>query len=184
MRVDLLLDIASPRGRVVPDLVDFGFLLLWTGVPSCEAFRSCGDIRRFSEVDDSALRHPVWPVKLAMPAGVALARSRSAGNLYHAFHPWSGRMPGGLLIGTSGFAATLSAMTGSCAASTVTTGLVGMPAMEQRDHDRRVMPGTIGAPGMTSNRGGGTTMTTETDPKLSATASSRPPPEPRSRRRR
>ena len=58
-------------------------------------------------------------------------------------------------------------MTGSCAASTVTTGFVGMPAMEQRDHDRRFVPGTIGAPEMTSNRGGGTTMTTETDPKLS-----------------
>ena len=56
-------------------------------------------------------------------------------------------MPGGLLIGTSGFAATLSAMTGSCAASTVTTGLVGMPAMAQRGYDRRFVLGTIGASG-------------------------------------
>jgi tripartite ATP-independent transporter DctM subunit len=94
----------------------------------------------------------LWSILLsAIPLfvfiGVALARSRSAGDLYHAFHLWSGRTPGGLLIGTSGFAATLSAKTGSCAASTVTTGLVGMPAMEQRNYDRRFVLGTIGASG-------------------------------------
>jgi TRAP-type mannitol/chloroaromatic compound transport system permease small subunit len=77
VRLDLLLNVASPRWRAVLDLVDFGFLMLWTGVPSCEAFRSCGDIRRFSEVDDSALRHPMWPVKLAMFAGVALIAVQS-----------------------------------------------------------------------------------------------------------
>jgi len=94
----------------------------------------------------------LWSILLsAIPLfvfiGVALARSRIAGDLYHAFYLWSGRTPGGLLIGTSGFAATLSAMTGSCAASTVTTGLVGMPAMEQRNYDRRFVLGTIGASG-------------------------------------
>ena len=94
----------------------------------------------------------MWSILLsAIPLfvfiGVALARSRIAEDLYHAFYLWSGRMPGGLLIGTSGFAATLSAMTGSCAASTVTTGLVGMPAMAQRGYDRRFVLGTIGASG-------------------------------------
>ncbi|UZD90370.1 TRAP transporter large permease [Cognatishimia activa] len=79
--------------------------------------------------------------------GVALARSRIAEDLYHAFYLWSGRMPGGLLVGTSGFAATLSAMTGSCAASTITTGMVGIPAMDQRGYDRNFVLGTIGASG-------------------------------------
>lgn len=94
----------------------------------------------------------MWSILLsAIPLfvfiGVALARSRIADDLYQAFFLWSGRTPGGLLIGTSGFAATLSAMTGSCAASTVTTGLVGMPAMEKRGYDKRFMLGTIGASG-------------------------------------
>ncbi|MHA7888212.1 MULTISPECIES: TRAP transporter large permease [Roseicyclus] len=94
----------------------------------------------------------MWSILLsAIPLfvfiGVALARSRIADDLYQAFYLWSGRTPGGLLIGTSGFAATLSAMTGSCAASTVTTGLVGMPAMEKRGYDKRFMLGTIGASG-------------------------------------
>lgn len=94
----------------------------------------------------------MWSILLsAIPLfvfiGVALARSKIADDLYHAFYLWSGRTPGGLLIGTSGFAATLSAMTGSCAASTVTTGLVGMPAMKKRGYDKRFMLGTIGASG-------------------------------------
>ncbi|MEO1554978.1 MAG: TRAP transporter large permease subunit [Pseudomonadota bacterium] len=79
--------------------------------------------------------------------GVALAKSKIAEDLYHAFYLWSGRTPGGLLLGTSGFAATLSAMTGSCAASTITTGMVGIPAMDQRGYDRNFVLGTIGASG-------------------------------------
>lgn len=94
----------------------------------------------------------MWSILLsAIPLfifiGVALAKSRIADDLYHCFYLWSGRTAGGLLLGTSGFAATLSAMTGSCAASTVTTGLVGIPAMDQRGYDRRFVLGTIGASG-------------------------------------
>ncbi|MGY6635435.1 MAG: TRAP transporter large permease [Alkalilacustris sp.] len=100
----------------------------------------------------STMFSAMWSILLsAIPLfvfiGVALARSRIANDLYQAFYLWSGRTPGGLLLGTSGFAATLSAMTGSCAASTVTTGLVGMPAMDQRGYDRRFVLGTIGASG-------------------------------------
>lgn len=94
----------------------------------------------------------MWSILLsAIPLfvfiGVALAKSKIANDLYHAFYLWSGRTPGGLLLGTAGFAATLSAMTGSCAASTVTTGLVGIPAMDKRKYDRSFVLGTIGAAG-------------------------------------
>ena len=94
----------------------------------------------------------MWSILLsAIPLfvfiGVALAKSRIAEDLYQCFYLWSGRTPGGLLLGTAGFAATLSAMTGSCAASTVTTGLVGIPAMDQRGYNRRFVLGTIGASG-------------------------------------
>ncbi|AUH33665.1 TRAP transporter large permease [Paracoccus tegillarcae] len=100
----------------------------------------------------SAAFSGMWSILLsAIPLftfiGVALAKSRIASDLYHAFYLWSGRMPGGLLLGTSGFAATLSAMTGSCAASTITTGMVGIPAMDQRGYDRGFVLGTIGASG-------------------------------------
>lgn len=77
VRVDLLLNVASPRWRALLDLVNFSFLLLWTGVLSWEAFWFFEDSWRFSEVDDSALRHPMWPVKLAMFLGVALIAVQS-----------------------------------------------------------------------------------------------------------
>lgn len=94
----------------------------------------------------------MWSILLsAIPLfvfiGVALGRSRIAEDLYSAFYLWSGRTNGGLLIGTSGFAAVLSAMTGNCSASTITTGLVGIPAMEKRGYDKSFVLGTIGASG-------------------------------------
>lgn len=72
VRVDLLLNTGSPRRRAVLDLINFGFLILWAGVLAWEALWFFEDSWRFGEVDESALRHPMWPVKLAMFAGVAL----------------------------------------------------------------------------------------------------------------
>jgi tripartite ATP-independent transporter DctM subunit len=100
----------------------------------------------------SAVFGSMWSILLsAVPffvfMGVALARSRISENLYQAFYLWSGRVNGGLLLGTAGFAAALSAMTGSCAASTLTTGKVGLPAMERHGYDRAFALGTIGAAG-------------------------------------
>lgn len=100
----------------------------------------------------SAVFGSMWSILLsAVPffvfMGVALARSKISMNLYQAFYLWSGRVNGGLLLGTSGFAAALSAMTGSCAASTLTTGKVGLPAMERHGYDKLFALGTIGAAG-------------------------------------
>lgn len=100
----------------------------------------------------SATFGSMWSVLLAaIPLfvfmGVALGRSQISADLYRAFYLWSGRVNGGLLIGTTGFASVLSAMTGSCAASTLTTGMVGMPAMERHGYDRNFVLGTIGAAG-------------------------------------
>ena len=95
----------------------------------------------------------MWSILLsAIPLfifiGVALGRSRIANDLYSAFYLWSGRMNGGLLVGTAGFAAVLSAMTGNCSASTITTGLVGMPAMKKHGYDDKFVLGTIGESGI------------------------------------
>tara|TARA_R110002111_G_scaffold217922_2_gene280228 strand:+ start:6196 stop:7497 length:1302 start_codon:yes stop_codon:yes gene_type:complete len=89
----------------------------------------------------------LFSIPLFICIGVALGRSKIANDLYAAFYLWSGRTNGGLLVGTSGFAAVLSAMTGNCSASTITTGLVGMPAMKKHGYDDRFVLGTIGASG-------------------------------------
>lgn len=72
VRVDLLLKTGSPRRQAFLDLLNFTFLILWGSVLSYEAFWFFEDSWRFNEVDDSALRHPMWPAKLAMFVGVAL----------------------------------------------------------------------------------------------------------------
>jgi TRAP-type mannitol/chloroaromatic compound transport system permease small subunit len=72
VRVDLLLNAASPRWRAFLDLINFAFLILWGVILSYEAFWFFEDSWRFNEVDDSALRHPMWPVKLALFLGVVL----------------------------------------------------------------------------------------------------------------
>lgn len=86
-------------------------------------------------------------IPLFVAIGIALGRSRIADDLYRAFYLWSGKVNGGLLVGTSGFAAVLSAMTGNCSASTITTGLVGIPAMKRHGYDDQFVLGTIGASG-------------------------------------
>jgi len=75
--------------------------------------------------------------------GVALSKSAIAEDMFQAFYLWSGRLRGGLAVGSAGFAAALSAMTGNCSASTVTTGLVAMPSMRQRNYDEKIIFGTI-----------------------------------------
>lgn len=100
----------------------------------------------------SAVFGTMWSILLAaIPLfvfmGVALARSQISTDLYRTFYVWSGRMNGGLLLGTTGFAAVLSAMTGSCAASTLTTGMVGLPSMEKHGYNKEFALGTIGAAG-------------------------------------
>lgn len=86
-------------------------------------------------------------IPLFIAIGIALGRSKIADDLYRVFYLWSGRLNGGLLIGTAGFAAVLSAMTGNCSASTITTGLVGIPAMKRHGYNDHFVLGTIGAAG-------------------------------------
>ena len=94
----------------------------------------------------------MWMVELAaVPLfvfmGVALSKCSLAQDMYEAFYICAGSVRGGLAVGSAGLAAALSAMTGSCAASTVTTGLVGIPPMRQRGYSDSLIFGTICAAG-------------------------------------
>jgi tripartite ATP-independent transporter DctM subunit len=86
-------------------------------------------------------------VPLFVFIGVALSKSKIAEDMYEAFYLWSGRLRGGLAVGTCCFAAALSAMTGNCSASTVTTGLVAIPPMRRRQYRESIIFGSIGAAG-------------------------------------
>lgn len=84
VRVDLLLRSGPPRWRAFLDVLNFSFLVLWGAVLSYEAFLFFEDSWRFNEVDDSALRHPMWPVKLAMFVGVVLITVQGTAELLRA----------------------------------------------------------------------------------------------------
>ncbi len=86
-------------------------------------------------------------VPLFVFIGVALSKSKIAEDMFDAFYLWSGRLRGGLAVGTCGFAAALAAMTGNCSASTVTTGLVAIPPMRKRNYDEAMIFGSIGSAG-------------------------------------
>jgi tripartite ATP-independent transporter DctM subunit len=86
-------------------------------------------------------------VPLFIFIGVALSKSKIAEDLYETFYLWSGSLRGGLAVGSCGFAASLSAMTGNCSASTVTSGLVGIPPMRQKGYKDIIIFGTIGSAG-------------------------------------
>lgn len=72
VRVDLLLNTRSPRWNNFADLLNFTVLVIWAGAMSYEAWYYFIDSWQFNELDDSALRHPMWPVMLSLFVGVVL----------------------------------------------------------------------------------------------------------------
>lgn len=63
VRVDLLLNTRSPRFTAFLDLINCIFLIIWGSVLIWEGFWLFEDAWRFNELDDSVLRHPMWPIK-------------------------------------------------------------------------------------------------------------------------
>lgn len=72
VRVDILLNTRSPRWNAFADTLNYVALVIWTLALTYEAWFYFMDAWDFNEVDDSALRHPMWPVYLALFVGSAL----------------------------------------------------------------------------------------------------------------
>ena len=82
-------------------------------------------------------------IPLFVTMGVAMERSGLAEDLYRTFYLWSGRLRGGLGIGTVLMCAVFAAMSGVSAAAVVTMGLIGLPAMLDRNYDKSLAIGSI-----------------------------------------
>ena len=150
MSVELILSIGMFTSMIAAVMfgVSLGFAM--GGIALVTAYILYGTIGLMPIV--TAVFNYMWMLLLsAVPLfiliGVVLSKSKIADDLYEAFYVWSGRVRGGLAVGSCGFAAALSAMTGICSASTVTAGLVGMPPMRARGYKESIMFGTIGAAG-------------------------------------
>lgn len=91
VRVDILLNTRSPRWNAFADVLNYSALIVWTLAISYESWFYFIDAWDFNEVDDSALRHPMWPVYLALLIGscAILAQGISGGliSLYKLIVP-------------------------------------------------------------------------------------------------
>ncbi|WP_372966159.1 TRAP transporter small permease subunit [Marinobacter sp.] len=72
VRVDILLDTRSPRWNAFTNILNYLALVIWTLALSYEAWFYFIDAWEFNELDDSALRHPMWPVNLTLFIGTSL----------------------------------------------------------------------------------------------------------------
>lgn len=82
-------------------------------------------------------------IPLFVVMGVALERSGVAEDLYRTLYLWSGPLRGGLAMATVVISAIFAAMAGVAAAAVVTMGLIGLPAMLNRNYDKRLAIGSI-----------------------------------------
>jgi tripartite ATP-independent transporter DctM subunit len=90
-------------------------------------------------------------ILVAIPLFILMANllqeSGIAEDLFRMVHLWSGRLPGGLAIGTVFICTIFAAMSGLSGPSTVTMGVVALPSMLKRGYDKSLSMGTIMAGG-------------------------------------
>lgn len=89
----------------------------------------------------------ITAVPLFVFMGIALQRSAISEDLFDAFLSWFGRLRGGLAVISCWMAAVLAAMVGNSAGSTVTTGIVALPAMKKSNYSDTLKFGSVGASG-------------------------------------
>ncbi len=87
-------------------------------------------------------------IPLFILMGNILAHTGIADELFHALYLWTGRLKGGLAMGTVGAGTILAAMCGSSEAGTLTVGLMALPAMLKRGYDPRIAIGSIASGGL------------------------------------
>lgn len=86
-------------------------------------------------------------VPLFVLMGCILEGAGVVERLFHALHVWSGRLRGGLAVGTLLASTVLAAMVGVIGAEIVVLGLVCLPAMLKRQYDKGLALGVICAGG-------------------------------------
>lgn len=82
-------------------------------------------------------------VPLFVLMGCILERAGVIERLFHALHIWSGRLRGGLAIGTLLASTVMAAMVGVIGAEIVVLGMICLPAMLARQYDKKLAVGVI-----------------------------------------
>jgi tripartite ATP-independent transporter DctM subunit len=134
-------------------------LLLLIGLPLAFATGSIATITTLFLFGPDALELVVMRVfdmmgnyvLVAVPLFIFMAnmmeRAGVAEQLYTAVHIWSGRLPGGLAIGTIIACCLMAAMVGIVGAEVVTLGLIAVPTMLKRGYHKNIALGSVCAGG-------------------------------------
>ena len=96
---------------------------------------------------DTMTSEALLAIPLYVMMASALQRSGVIESLYKAMALWSGRLPGGLAVGTIIICTILAAMTGIVGAAVAAMGLLALPSMLKRRYDAKLAIGTICAGG-------------------------------------
>lgn len=90
-------------------------------------------------------------ILIALPMFVFMANvlmfSGLADNLYEMIYSWSGRLNGGLAMGTVVICALFAAMSGISGAATVSMGVIAVPSMMKRNYSKFLSAGCVSAGG-------------------------------------
>ncbi|PKN25700.1 MAG: C4-dicarboxylate ABC transporter permease, partial [Deltaproteobacteria bacterium HGW-Deltaproteobacteria-21] len=89
------------------------------------------------------LNYALVSVPLFVLMGSILEKSGVAEQLFDAVYVWSGRLRGGLAIGTIVACVVMAAMVGIVGAEIVTFGLIALPQMLDRGYDKSLALGSI-----------------------------------------
>jgi len=130
-------------------------LLMFTGIPLAFATGMTAVILTLWLFDPAALyfipsriftlmnNYALISVPLFVLMGCILERANIVEKMFHALHIWSGRLRGGLAVGTLLASTILAAMVGVIGAEIVVLGLICLPAMLARNYDKRLAVGVI-----------------------------------------
>jgi len=90
-------------------------------------------------------------ILIAIPLFIFMANvlqfSGLADGLYEMIYSWSGRLNGGLAMGTVVICALFAAMSGISGAATVSMGVIAVPSMMKRNYDKFLSVGCVSAGG-------------------------------------
>ena len=110
-------------------------------------FGPSGMLMFVSRIFRTTLSFDLVAVPLFILMASILQRCGIAEDLFQAVHIWSGKLRGGLAIGTIISCVIMAAMTGVVGAEIVTFGMVALPAMLDRKYDKHLALGSICAGG-------------------------------------
>jgi tripartite ATP-independent transporter DctM subunit len=100
-----------------------------------------------SRVFDMSMNYTLMSVPLFVLMAGILQRSGVADQLFRAVHVWTGRLRGGLAVGTIIANAIMASMVGVIGAEIVTFGLLALPEMLAKKYDYKLALGSVAAGG-------------------------------------